>query len=45
MEQYAKRKYGIISFKIPEKERNNAFCLAHCLVLAIAYANNAKSKL
>lgn len=45
MEEYAKRKYGIISYKIPEKERNNTFCLAHCLVLGIAHANNDKSKL
>lgn len=45
MEEYAKRKYGLISYNVPPNNEGDTFCLAYCLVLGIAHANKEHNKL
>lgn len=46
MEEYARRKYGFISYNIPPEYQSIDFsCLAYSLVLAIAYVEGDKRKL
>lgn len=45
MEEYAKRKYGIISYKTPPNYKGDLSCLAYCIVLGIAHADRNQAKL
>lgn len=45
MAEYAKRKYGLLTYKVPPEFENDNLCLAYCLVFGIAVANKDRAKI